>query len=58
MSQQTRTPRQRQGDGLVPLTVRVSPGLRERIRFVAESLKKSEASLMRKALIDAFKSLL
>lgn len=54
MSQQTRTPRQRQGDGLVPLVIRVTPKMRELIQRDARARDQSEAEVIRVALSDYF----
>lgn len=54
MSQRARTPRQRQGDGLVPLMVRVTPEMRERVRDEAVAEDCSESSIVRIALEEFF----
>lgn len=54
MSQRARTPRQRQGDGLVPLMVRVTPEMRERVVEAAQADDRSLADVVRKALVEYF----
>lgn len=50
MSPQTRTPRQRQGDGLVPLLARVKPSMRRKVREQAQALDVAIADVVRSAL--------
>lgn len=50
MSQQTRTPRQKQGDGLVPLVVRVTPKMHEQVTRSALANEMSAAEVVRSAL--------
>lgn len=54
MSQRARTPRQRQGDDLRPLMVRVTPELYARISEAAQADDRSLADVVRKALVEYF----
>lgn len=54
MSQRIRTPRQQQGDDLVPLLVRVTPDLYARVTEHALAERRSKADVVRRALVEYF----
>ena len=54
MSPQQRTPRQKQGDGLVPMLVRVTPRIKALLEAEADAAGVSVAEVARRLLANFF----